>query len=112
MSEFVAKTSKAISISGTASNVDFSQTGFVTPVQGSGNVNRIPKGRFCKVTNTHATQLLYVKYVGTATVANADLVIGAGKSASFPFDLTDGVFSMIASGSSTTGYAEVGDFIN
>ena len=110
MSEFVVKASQAITIGGTAADVDFSQIGMITPVQGSGNVTRLTKGRFCRVRNTHASQLLYVKYIGTATTSNADLVIGAGQSAIFLLPLGRGKFSMIASGASTTGYAEIGDF--
>ena len=109
MSEFVAKKSQALSVGGTAADVDLS----VLKVQDASGRNSTPGltlGRFVKIENTHATQTMYARKGATATTSAFDIAIGAGKSVITAIT-PDQRLSLIASGASTTGFLHIGDFI-
>jgi hypothetical protein len=104
---FVAYKSQAISIGTSATRVKL--TGMLHAMDRSKNPDvAYRRASHMKIVNTHSSHLLYWRRDSTTiTTANAEGVVGAGKEAIIPLQ-NDEVISMIASGSSTTGYIELG----
>lgn len=117
MCEFVTNSSQAVSIG--ASAVKVSLASFVVPAGGQ-VMPRARKGKYIRINNYHATQLLYwsVNNAVAITVANAQGVVAPGKyciirvpETTTPTANADNdTLQMIASGATTTGTVELGGF--
>lgn len=107
MGNFVVNTSQALSIGGTAADVELFNN--IVNAAGIASLPAAKKGRLGRIRNTHATQVLYLKKSGTCTTANADVIIPAGAEVTFGLPLELDKVSMIASGASTTGVLWIGD---
>lgn len=118
MCEFITNSSQAVSIGAAAVKVTLSS--FILPAGQPGTAPRLRKGKYVRINNYHATQLLYWSVLNTAviTTANAQGVIAPGKYAIIRVPETtaptanadNDILQMIASGAATTGTVELGSF--
>lgn len=102
--EFVSNDAEAISIGAAAD--------FLNPpkvIDSSGNSQAVRTARRVRITNTHATQIIYYRKYGTPTATVNDGIVLAGKSAIFelPTDISTRP-QILGSGATTTGVAEYG----
>lgn len=107
MSDFVVNASQSISIGVAASVISLASN---VPDTSGNQSTMLKRARLAKITNTHATQTIFISKRTTPTTAVFDVAIPAGKSEIIGLPLDLDTLSMIASGATTTGFVHLGDF--